>query len=270
MNLQNEQLKKNFPNTIQLGDIKDWENWNIDWKSIQIIFAGSPCQGFSFAGRQLAFEDDRSKLFFKFVQILEHCKKQNPGVFFLFENVRMNQKSKDVITEYLNVEPKEIDSGIVCAQQRKRLYWTNLPFEDIKPNPTNPKLGDILENKCGTFAVDKKYYLTEEQILKVKNVKSAKTFKTGNSRGSMNFPNRLDWKSLCLTTSNGSGRLTNFVDDGFGIRKLTPLEWERLQTLPDNYTKGESDTQRYKMCGNGWNMKTVAHFFKGLKIENNE
>ena len=117
----------------------------------------------------------------------------------------------------------------------------------------------------GIFPIDDSFYLNDDQVKKSKKYKQAKTFKTGNSRGSMPFPNNLNWKSLCLTTTNGGSRVVNFVDDGFGVRRLIPIEWERLQTVPENYTDCVSNSQRYRMLGNGWTIDVIAHIFKNLK-----
>ena len=123
----------NFPETVQLGDVCGWKNWNIDWSSIDLLIGGSPCQGFSFAGKMLNFQDVRSKLFFEFVDILNHLKQQNKKIKFLLENVNMKEEYKSIISKELSVEPVFINSRIVSAQDRKRLYWSNftiLPLED--------------------------------------------------------------------------------------------------------------------------------------------
>ena len=119
------QTQFNFPDTIQLGSVENWRSWNIDWKSIDLILAGSPCQGFSFAGKQLAFDDPRSKLFFVFIDILNHIRKLNPNVKFLLENVDMKRKHMKIISDYCGVFPVNINSNLVSAQNRNRWYWTN-------------------------------------------------------------------------------------------------------------------------------------------------
>lgn len=113
----------NYPNTIQLGDVTEVKS--SDLPQIDLLIGGSPCQGFSFAGKQLNFDDPRSKLFFEFVRLLKECKPK----FFLLENVKMKKEYQDVISEHLGVEPIEINSALVSAQNRKRLYWTNIPFD---------------------------------------------------------------------------------------------------------------------------------------------
>ena len=165
-------------NSIQLGNIKKWKEWDIDWGSIDLVGAGSPCQGFSFAGKKLAFNDPRSKLFFVFVDILNHIKSLNPNVIFLLENVKMKSEHEDVITGYCGMPPIRIDSKLVSAQSRKRLYWTNIANESDgilgdnvycaipQPKDRGVVIRDILE----TGKVHRKYYLSEK-MLKNLNIK---------------------------------------------------------------------------------------------------
>lgn len=302
---------KNYPKTIQIGDVSKVDTKKLP--KIDLIIAGSPCQGFSFAGKQLAFNDPRSVLFFEFIRILKECRAINPNIKFLLENVRMKKEYEKVITDFIGVQPQLICSSIFTAQQRKRLYWSNiktiqrldcLEYTNFNlPQDKGLKLIDILENcnnefaveiskqkrngkhilesaftgksnslttfahnsMVGIFPIDDGFYLNDNQVKKSKKYKQAKTFKTGNSRGSMPFPNNLNWKSLCLTTTNGGSRVVNFVDDGFGVRRLIPIEWERLQTVPENYTDCVSNSQRYKMLGNGWTIDVISHIFNSLK-----
>ncbi|PTT96632.1 DNA (cytosine-5-)-methyltransferase, partial [Pseudomonas sp. HMWF031] len=112
----------NYPKTVQLGDVTQWREWDINWASIDLLIGGSPCQGFSFAGKQLAFHDPRSKLFFVYVDILNHIKSVNPNVKFMLENVKMKKEYLAVISEHLGVEPVFINSALVSAQNRQRYY----------------------------------------------------------------------------------------------------------------------------------------------------
>lgn len=164
----------NFPDTIQLGDVKNVRAK--DLPRIDLLIGGSPCQGFSFAGKQLNFDDPRSKLFFEFVRILKEVRETNPDVIFMLENVMMPKQSEIIISKYLGLEPIVINSNLVSAQNRERFYWTNInatPYNlfgdyiaDI-PQPKDRKifLEDILEKD-----VDEKYFLKDaavERILRV-------------------------------------------------------------------------------------------------------
>lgn len=132
----------NYPDTIHLGDVRDvmWPE-TFEGEKIDLLLGGSPCQGFSFAGNQLNFDDPRSRLFWEFVRILKEAKPR----YFLLENVRMKKQSQDVISEALGVQPIAINSNLVSAQNRYRLYWTNIPFL-MMPVDKGIKLKDILED----------------------------------------------------------------------------------------------------------------------------
>jgi len=225
--------KKNYPDTIHLGDVRDvWWPESFDGVKIDLLIGGSPCQGFSFAGNQLNFDDPRSKLFFEFVRLLKECKPK----YFLLENVRMKKESQEIISEYLGVEPVEINSSLVSAQNRKRLYWTNIPMDGL-PEDKGIKLQDILED--GYVDRDKAHCL------------DANYFKGGNLKSYF----------------EKHRRQLVFSDDSFcGVwRHLYPVECERLQTVPDGYTEGVSNTQRYKMLGNGWTVDVITHIMKGME-----
>lgn len=301
--------QKNFPNTIQLGDIEKWREWDIDWASINLLLAGSPCQGFSFAGKQLNFEDPRSRLFFIFVDIYNHVKKLNPDVKFLLENVNMKRSFLGVISKYMGVFPVRINSNLVSAQNRDRFYWSNIRtrhegfFDDVftyipQPEDKGLVLLDILQP---TEEVDEKYYMKDVEIQYGINKHSGKTWHTGNKMGNMDFPNKPKKKAKTLTTisikgdrsvnhvgvNNYNGKLSkveqsNCIDTNYWkgmdnhtqrsmvlsydrIRRLTPIECERLQTVPDSYTEGVSDTQRYRMLGNGWTINVITHILNYLK-----
>jgi len=221
---------KNHPEIIQLGDVKNWREW--DLPEIDLVIGGSPCQGFSYAGKQLNFDDPRSRLFFDFVDIINHFKTK----YFLSENVLMKKEWEDVMSQQLGVMPIMINSTLVSAQNRKRLYWTNIPNVG-QPEDKGILLKDILEN--GVVDRDKSYCI------------DANYFKGGN---------------LKSYYEKGRRQLV-FVERGFDYRKLTPIECERLQTLPDNYTEGVSNTQRYKMLGNGWTVDVISHIFKNIGQE---
>lgn len=282
--------QKNHPETLQLGDVIKVTRDQLP--KIDLLIGGSPCQGFSFAGKQLNFEDPRSKLFFEFVRLLKECE---PKYFFL-ENVKMKKEYQDIISKELGVEPIEINSSLVSAQQRKRLYWTNIP-NTTQPTDKGIYLSDILEKE-----VDPKYYLSEKLVEGFLNSKSvfrdrfkpitdgksksqcltARYYKMGktdpyimekpirlghfNSGGQGDRVYAQEAKSITLSAlGGGRGAKTGLYYIENGIRKLTPIECERLQTLPDNYTEGISNTQRYKCLGNGWTVDVIKHIFSGIK-----
>jgi DNA-cytosine methyltransferase len=289
--------KKNFPNTIHLGDITKWQEWDIDWSSIDLVIGGSPCQGFSFAGKQLNFEDPRSRLFFVFVDICHRVIDENPKMKFLLENVRMKKEYQDVITQYMGVSPIAINSSLVSAQNRYRLYWTNISNVN-EPDDKGVLLRDIILD-----GVDNKYYLSAEAIDYMGRLRNGKerweyhknnldgksaclkaNMYKGVPYGVVRFSKceqiaildmkgndcirrvyNEEGKSPCLTTSVGGHRQPKIFDyEKEFARKLNPIECERLQTFPDNWTEGISDTQRYKALGNSWTVDVITHIFKNL------
>lgn len=383
-----KQTQHVFPSTIQLGDITKWREWNIDWSMVDLIGAGSPCQGFSFAGKQLAFDDPRSKLFFVFIDILNHARKFNQNVLFLLENVSMKKEHMKVINDYCGVFPVNINSNLVSAQNRNRWYWTNIKTKNVglfgelhsdipQPADRGILLKDILEKE-----VDEKYYLSDRMVSFLTNHSDKKqaegcgfkfkpkdgdkkastvtqrSYKMGvddnyvcvsmvgrktdeNGTRKDNDPNlkavqllepNLNGKTNCLTSVqkdnlvmqinpslesggkqpyqqnrvydsegispalcankadllikqnyavNGDGYEQDnraYFEDGksgtldlksesrqkvllnnYRIRRLTPTECARLQTIPDWYTWIVSDTQQYKMLGNGWTNEVIKH-----------
>ena len=277
-----EIAKKNYPDTVHVGSVVDVRARRLP--KIDILIGGSPCQGFSFAGKQLNFEDARSKLFFEYVRLLKHCKPK----YFLLENVKMKKEYQDVITEYLGVEPILINSALVSAQNRQRLYWTNIPNIE-QPEDRGILLRDILEDGC----VDRdKSYCIDANYFKGVNIKQyfdkgrrQLIFKYGHCKIREYKQDSIchhaatatdikgnecikrvyadSGKTPTLTTMQGGHREPKVLIDNY--RKLTPIECERLQTLPDNYTDGVSNSQRYKQLGNGWTVDVIAHIFKGIK-----
>jgi len=285
--------KNNWSDIIQLGDITNWRSWSIE--KPDLIIGGSPCQGFSFAGKQLNFNDERSKLFFTFVDVLKHYKPK----YFLLENVKMKKEYQKVITDLLGVEPIEINSALVSAQNRKRLYWCNwnieqpedkgIELKDVllsgkkigrmvgrKINPLTGKRDDYnksliakqrieprTDNESGTLTTVQKDNIVIHNLYGGFNEKKCRTFKD---------------KSPTVRTSSGGGHIPNVFegteDEALSTdlktlrentRKLTPIECERLQTYPDHYTTDYiSNTQRYKALGNSFTVDVIAHILKGL------
>ena len=333
----------NYPNTIQIGDVTKVDHTRLPFGGIDLLMGGSPCQGFSFAGKQLNFDDPRSKLFFEFIRLRDELKPK----YVLLENVRMKKESENVITKYMGFSPQAMNSADVSAQNRHRLYWfgylnESLEYEQIPISPIEDKgivIKDILEDLpfedipnylnntwCGRRRGDlvksvddpKAHCLTASmwkgqiptfvkkpvQVGVADNIKGYDIIKrvyspNGKSptlttmQGGHRQPKvaigrivnrRLDengvrkdnqlelpfTKQLEVSSADKSNCLTTVQKDNVVVhkelyRKLTPLECERLQTVPDNYTNHVSKTQRYKMLGNGWTVDMIAHIFKGIK-----
>ncbi len=264
----------NYPNTKQLGDVKKVTADQLP--KIDLLIGGSPCQGFSFAGAGLNFEDERSKLFFEFVRLKNELKPK----YFLLENVKMKQEFQDIISEQLGVKPIFINSSLVSAQNRERLYWTNIPVIG-QPIDKGILLKDIIED--GQVLKDK-----SQTILATLYKENAKSMIKRNKQGLLILKNIYPKKGQngnvysifgkCKTLSAGVGIKGNGIGssnapkiesiNADGWRKLSPLECERLQTVPDGYTKYVSDTQRYKALGNGWTVDVISFIFSFLRGEN--
>jgi DNA (cytosine-5)-methyltransferase 3A len=285
--------QKNHPNTIQLGDATKLNGI----KDTDLLIGGSPCQGFSFAGKQLNFIDPRSRLFFEYVRLLE---KVNPK-HFLLENVKMKQEYQGIISRYLGVQPIEINSSLVSAQNRKRLYWTNIPGV-MRPEDKGILLKDIVHEYTGDNIDLSEYMVPFDKTLQIldKEVQKGKIgyFRQDSQANRVYYihgkavtlcgeagggaakmgqylfgcitPDRVNKRQNGQRFSEGNKFYTLTAQDQHGvliegyIRKLTPIECERLQTLPDNYTKGVSNAQRYKMLGNGWTVDVISHILSYL------
>ena len=264
--------QKNYPETVQLGDVS---KINIDsLPKIDLLIGGSPCQGFSAAGKKLNFEDPRSKLFWEYVRIKEEL---NPE-YFLLENVMMKKEWIDVISNALRVQPIMINSSDFSAQNRKRPYWTNIPIKQWEKNEIYLK--DILESghsdRLKSYCIDAQYYkgiTLQSYITKHRRTQIFETVRLGEigKGGQAERVYSVNGKSVSLSAQGGGqGAKTGLYhidlpDGQYYIRKLTPVECERLQTVPDNYTEGVSNTQRYKMLGNGWTVDVIAHILSGMK-----
>lgn len=236
----------NYPDTIQLGDITKIKG--SDLPPIDLICGGSPCQGFSFAGKRLNFDDPRSALFFEFVRLVKECKPK----YFLLENVKMKKEHEDVITEHMGVKPIKINSKLVSAQSRERLYWTNIPNIE-QPEDKGILVKDILD------------YTTEHKLLTEKGIKSqvhyAKNYKATGKAPTLTRELAHSWGKNITPKCYIEIKAITGED-----RLFSPLECERLQTVPDNYTSVVSNTQRFNMLGNGWTVDVIAHIFKNIEI----
>lgn len=225
--------QSNYPDIVRLGDITQWVDWDIDWGSIGLIMAGSPCQGFSFAGKHLAFNDERSRLYFKFEEVLETVQGRNPFVKFLLENVQMKREHQDFIDYRLGEQGVMINSNLLSAQNRKRVYWFN--WDSVIPEDKGIKLKDILDNYRGG---------TPYTIMRGRGVNK------GGIRS-------LDGKVPCLTTSAWEYNCEVF--DGLNRRRFSISEMEKLQTVPVGYTRVLPKTQASRVLGNGWTVDVVSH-----------
>lgn len=251
--------KKNHPDIIHLGDVTKWREWDIPWEKIDILIGGSPCQSLSIIqSKARKHLSGKSKLFFEYVDILNHVKKANPDVIFLFENVSsMNNQSKNIISDLLGCQPVFIDSADFSAQSRPRLYWTNIPV-NLKYKKSTAVLGDVLQKN-----VPEKYFYEQPVEFYGYDKVVCATLQI-NGHDILKRVNSPKHKCQTLTTCGGENtqRKVLIVNRA---RKLTPIEYERLQTLPDDYTAGISNTRRYTCLGNGWTVDVIAHIFKGLK-----
>jgi site-specific DNA-cytosine methylase len=281
----------NFPSTIHLGDVKNPKIPFFMLPPIDLIVSGFPCQDLSFAkGNGKGLDGERSGLFYKVFEALETVRKLNPDVKFLFENVKMKKEWENIITEKLGVSPIRINSASFSAQNRQRLYWTNLEVDQNEiPKDSGIFLKDILES--GKTDRDKSHCL-DANYFKGGNLKSyfdkhrrqivfesnskCKQIGEADLKGyrAIKAVYSDQGKSPCLTTMGGGHREPKVYIPPMSYRKLSPLECERLQTMPDNYTKcgqkenGDifeiSNTQRYKMLGNSFTCNVIAFLLKNL------
>lgn len=270
---------RNYPDIIQLGDVTKWREWDIDFSSIGLLLAGFPCQAWSMAGKQKGDSDPRGALVHDLIDIWNEIKKHNPDVKFLFENVRMKKEFLDYVNNLFGVEPICINSALVSAQNRVRYYWTNIDGV-TQPEDKGILLKDILEedgDKVGRIVGRK---INPETGKREDYSKTIKTVQRVEARP--------DNKSGCLTTvqkdnivirkkskcvrSGGRGSYDRHEwdsVDNLHIRKLTVRECGRLQTVPEEIidkmlNSGVSNSQLYKIFGNGWTIDVIAHIFKGL------
>lgn len=343
-----QQTNHNFPDTIQLGSVIDVKAKDLD--KIDLFIGGSPCQGFSFAGKQLNFDDPRSALFFEFVRLWKEVKEINPDAKFMLENVNMKVEHLRVISEYMEVFPVRINSNLVSAQNRDRWYWTNIKvkevglFKELYSDIPQPKdkgilLKDILQPDS---EVSDKYYLSDvagTRLLNINNNGFKSKIKEGDDKAATVFASqyklargmdiicvamrgrnpenpsdrtlgapteqrlepKTDGKTNCLTSvskdnllmtknyvqwdASGKGYKSQqdraFYEDGkhgalpacraqnkngvltndYKLRRLTPIECSCLQTIPEWYSWVVSDSQIYRMLGNGWTVDVIKHIF---------
>lgn len=248
--------QKNYPQIEHCGDVTAADF--AQYRGFDLLIGGSPCQSLSIVqSKTRQHLDGKSKLFFEFVRALEEVKPK----FFLFENVAsMNEESKQVISELLGCDPIFIDSKDFSAQERPRFYWTNIPANTSKANSSPLVLADILEPN-----VPERYFYTNPlvNVDLSKQVCATMVYKNHDMHKRIFNP---AFKCHTLTTCGGGNTQKKVFVNG-RARKLTPLEYERLQTLPDNYTSGVADGHRYTAIGNGWTVDVIVHLLEGVVNE---
>lgn len=263
-----EVSKRNYPDIIHLGDVKDINASTLP--KIDLLIGGSPCQDLSNAQKGLGLKGEKSRLFYEYIRLLKELKPK----YFLLENVK--NKWGDLMSEIIGVDYIEINSSLFSAQSRPRYYWTNINFPSLPKKNSDEVIANIIEKR-----VEEKYYYnkdglsdfiqnfvplrkapTKDGIVKIFDI--PKSIINDNERQRRVYT--LESKSPTLLARSDT---TKIIYNN-RIRKLTPLECERLQNIPDNYTSCCSDTQRYKMIGNAFNVNTIVHILSGIKKESKE
>ena len=251
--------QNNYPNTKQIGSVVDVKAE--DLPKIDLLYGGSPCQNLSQAvinniKHNKGLQGEKSSLFYEFLRVLTETKPK----YFLLENVGgMSNENRDLISNAMGVDAVMRDSNLFSAQDRKRYYWTNIPF-DVSIEDKGIVLKDIVQDSDD---VEDIFWYDKEFIYNGDDAKVQATLQL-NGHDILKRVNNLNNKSATLTCSRGGHLQKKVYQDG-KCRKLTPLEYERLQNVPDNYTEGVSNSQRYNMLGNGWTVDVIAHIFKNIK-----
>ena len=241
---------KNYPETINLGDVTTVSG-ELFTEKIDLLIGGSPCQGFSQAGKMKNFDDPRSKLFWEYVRILHEVKPK----YFLLENVVMKQEWQDIISEALGVKPIMIDSSLTSAATRKRLYWTNIPGVG-QPEDLGITFGDIRERDVQEGSI----YYTDKGLDWIRRHEK----RTGKTLRIIGDSDKMQMLEASMYKKYSSQRFFG-IEDTHGLRYITVTECERCMNVPDGYTDCCSNTQRYKQLGNGWEVNTITHIFRTLK-----
>ena len=241
---------KNYPETINLGDVTTVSG-ELFTEKIDLLIGGSPCQGFSQAGKMKNFDDPRSKLFWEYVRILQEVKPK----YFLLENVVMKQEWQDIISEALGVKPIMIDSSLTSAATRKRLYWTNIPGVG-QPEDLGITFGDIRERDVPEGSI----YYTDKGLDWIRRHEK----RTGKTLRIIGDSDKMQMLEASMYKKYSSQRFFG-IEDTHGLRYITVTECERCMNVPDGYTDCCSNTQRYKQLGNGWEVNTITHIFRILK-----
>lgn len=253
---------KNYPDIIQLGDIRGITEELLDSiMPIDVVIGGSPCQDLSSYKASsekgaLGLEGEKSGLFYEYIRVLKYVKPK----YFLLENVgSMKGKWRDLISEVIGVQPIMINSALVCAAERKRLYWTNIP-NVTQPTDKGVVLKDVMVN---AESVPDRYWNTKYPVIVHDGDVKVKATIGMKGHRILKEVYGLNHKCNTLMCDTG-GKVKKVYQDG-RVRKLLPVEYERPQTLPDGYTDCVSDSRRYSAIGNGWTVDVIAHILNGLK-----
>ena len=286
-----------YPDTIQLGDVTKWEEWDIDWKSIDMVLSGSPCQDLSIAGKRKGLEGERSSLFWVFVDILNHIKELNPDVLFLQENVGSAPRGDiGIMSRALGVYPVRINSSLVTAQLRDRYYWSNIRtyrdglFGDMKTDIPQPKDRKIMFKDIvtgGAVKVNKSVCLLERTVgsaayKDIKSEKGQKFLKERESRSMMSLVYQN--KHSCLNTGSGkknsqetlihrnntTGMITLIEEKEGYYRTVNNIEMCRLQGFPDDWCNILTEVEAGSLLGDGWTLPIIEHIFSYIIKEKNE
>ena len=292
-----ELQQHHFPNVIQVGDINNWKEWDIDWKTIDFIGSGSPCQDLSQAGGRAGINGSKSSLFFVFVDILNHVKKLNPKVKFLQENVGSAPKlDVGIMSRELGVYPVRINSNLLTAQNRDRYYWTNIRtkqtmFDSVSdiPQPKDLKiyLKDIIEsgfvdkNKANAILESQSRHVVSQESMRKRSevggfitvVKEAT--KKGfvevypNEGVDLSYPNSETRRGrLMKDKCNAILRQNEFyINNGYYLRKLSQVELERLQGFKDGYTSILTYNKAASLLGDGWTLPIIIHILSFMEYE---
>lgn len=251
--------KHNYKNIIHIGDVckvsyKDGllitENGNFNVGKIDLLIGGSPCQQLSLLSDGNGLNGEKSGLFFQYLRLKNEIQNFNHDLKFLLENVRGKKNDMQLISKLMEVDGIIFDSNLLSAQNRIRYYWTNIEF--TLPKDKGILLKDILEEG-----------LPKESLLSPGRLKWLTS-----DKGERSLKKRYvaidPIKAGCITARSDASWNSNYVTRGGVLTRLTPLECERLQTVPDGYTSIAKQSERYKMLGNGWTVDVIAHIFKGL------
>ena len=250
----------NYNDIIQLGDVTKWEEWDIDWSSIDLLLAGFPCQSWSLAGKQKGLSDERGQLVYSMTGILSRIKSLNPDIIFLFENVKMKPEYLELLNEEIGVYPLRINSKLLSAGLRDRYYWTNIKGVE-QPKDLGLKLADILESgktdREKSLCIIKRY----EGFSGSQSYLRRRYFGKSMGQAVFEYCEPTDQKEMWKLDDR-----KEYPKEQGTIRSLTTLECERIQTLPEGYVSNViGDNMKAKgIIGNGWTVDVIVHIFKGL------